>query len=427
MERIGIIATRLGGLDGVSLEVDKWTKFLKQNQKKVFFCCGKIEYPPEGFSQISGKNYQELKKANIIPELSISHPQNKIIRRMVFQKKFFVKDRFEEKVEIISDKIAKKIEEWARENKIEKIIVENINSLPDHIPAGVGIFKFLKRNSHIFCLFHHHDFYWERDYFKTSQRELNFYFKKFFPPKEIKNSLHVTINTIAQKELLKRHKISSIVVGNVFDGFSIKKDKYNSIFREKVGIKKEDLLFLVPVRIIPRKNIETAVEIVKKLQDLKIFLLIAGCCDYYQKDYFKKIKQKAKVLGEKIKFVCDLIAPRRFKKNIFTIFDVYANADFVLYPSFYEGWGNVIGEAMIGKIPLLVNRYPVFKKDIEKKGFWVVKMEKGMVSQRVIDEIKEVLENKDLKRKMTEKNYFLIKKYYGFDMLEKKLKKFLKI
>lgn len=35
-KRIGIISIRLGGLDGVSLEVDKWVKVLKRMGWQVF-------------------------------------------------------------------------------------------------------------------------------------------------------------------------------------------------------------------------------------------------------------------------------------------------------------------------------------------------------------------------------------------------------
>jgi hypothetical protein len=45
-KRIGIIATHLGGLGGVSLEVDKWVKVLKKMGWRVFLCAGEITYNP---------------------------------------------------------------------------------------------------------------------------------------------------------------------------------------------------------------------------------------------------------------------------------------------------------------------------------------------------------------------------------------------
>jgi mannosylglucosylglycerate synthase len=47
--RIGFIATRLSGTDGVTLEVEKWAQVLKRMGHDLFFCAGELDgYAKEG-------------------------------------------------------------------------------------------------------------------------------------------------------------------------------------------------------------------------------------------------------------------------------------------------------------------------------------------------------------------------------------------
>jgi hypothetical protein len=46
----------------------------------------------------------------------------------------------------------------------------------------------------------------------------------------------------------------------------------------------------------------------------------------------------------------------------------YAHADFVTFPSLYEGFGNALVEAMYFRMPTLVNRYSVYVSDIAPLG-----------------------------------------------------------
>jgi glycosyltransferase involved in cell wall biosynthesis len=43
-----------------------------------------------------------------------------------------------------------------------------------------------------------------------------------------------------------------------------------------------------------------------------------------------------------------------------SLWELYAHADFITYPSLYEGFGNAFLEAVYFKKPLLINRYAIF-------------------------------------------------------------------
>ena len=58
------------------------------------------------------------------------------------------------------------------------------------------------------------------------------------------------------------------------------------------------------------------------------------------------------------------------------------HADFVTYPSLYEGFGNALLEAIYFRKPVLINRYSIFVRDIEPKGFRLLTMD-GFVTPTV--------------------------------------------
>ena len=53
----------------------------------------------------------------------------------------------------------------------------------------------------------------------------------------------------------------------------------------------------------------------------------------------------------------------------FTLWDLYHHADFVAHPSIYEGFGNALPEHIYFQKPVLINRYSIFIRDIERKAF----------------------------------------------------------
>jgi glycosyltransferase involved in cell wall biosynthesis len=63
-----------------------------------------------------------------------------------------------------------------------------------------------------------------------------------------------------------------------------------------------------------------------------------------------------------------------------SLWELYAHADFITYPSLYEGFGNAFLEAVYFKKPLLINRYAIFVRDIEPKGFDLIVMD-GFLDQ----------------------------------------------
>jgi hypothetical protein len=102
------------------------------------------------------------------------------------------------------------------------------------------------------------------------------------------------------------------------------------------------------------------------------------------------------------------------------LWDIYPHADLVTYPSLYEGFGNALIETFYFRKPVVVNRYSIFVQDIEPKGFETVAMN-GYVTHDVVTQTKALLADENYRREMTETNYELGLKYYGYGELRKKM------
>ena len=103
-----------------------------------------------------------------------------------------------------------------------------------------------------------------------------------------------------------------------------------------------------------------------------------------------------------------------------SLWDLYVHADFITYPSLYEGFGNAFLEAVYFKKPILINRYAIFVRDIEPKSFDLIVMD-GYLTKKNVQKVREVLENQDLRERMTVHNYAVAARHYSYAMLKRQL------
>jgi glycosyltransferase involved in cell wall biosynthesis len=141
--------------------------------------------------------------------------------------------------------------------------------------------------------------------------------------------------------------------------------------------------------------------------------------------YEQRVRDYSKILNVNTVFVSDIINERRGMTNtgkkIYTLYDIYPHADLVTYPSNFEGFGNAFLEAIYFRKPIVVNRYSIYTMDIMPKGFSVIEID-GYVTDDVVRQTREVLENPELSKEMVEKNYEIASRCYSYSVLEQKLK-----
>jgi glycosyltransferase involved in cell wall biosynthesis len=247
-----------------------------------------------------------------------------------------------------------------------------------------------------------------------------------FPPR-LHSINHVVINSEARQQLSHRCGLSSIIIPNVldFDTPPPIMDDYARTMRQDLGLKDDESLLLQPTRIIARKGIEHAIELASRLKDKKAKLFISHQERDEGSDYFTRTMDYAALLGVEVIMCPDIIGAQRgfteTGRKKYSLSDCYLNADFVTYPSSYEGFGNAFLEALWFKKPVLVNRYSIFQSDIEPLDFDVVIME-NYVTNETVDTVRSLLESPKAVGLLADYNYEIGRKYFSYSLLEQRLR-----
>ena len=161
----------------------------------------------------------------------------------------------------------------------------------------------------------------------------------------------------------------------------------------------------------------------RRLDDPKYKLVISHAAGDEGFEYQDFLLEYAASRGVDMRIIAAHISAKREETSgpkKYTLWDVYPHADLVTYPSLYEGFGNAFLEAVYFHKPVLVNRYSIFVRDIEPKGFRTIDMN-GYVTSEVVAETRQVLEDSEYRREMVERNYELAQRHFSFDVLERHL------
>jgi glycosyltransferase involved in cell wall biosynthesis len=239
----------------------------------------------------------------------------------------------------------------------------------------------------------------------------------------------VVINSVADTQLSLRTGISSHIIYNVmdFDNPPEPPDEYTFDVRQALGIADDELFVLQPTRVVQRKGIEHAIELVHRL-GRKAKLVISHASGDEGWDYEKRLKEYSQLMNVDTIFVSDIINEERGTtpdgRKIYTLEDIYPYADLVTYPSTFEGFGNAFLETLYFKKPIVVNTYSIYLKDIKPKGFKVIEID-GYVTDKAVEQTKQVLDNPGFRQEMVEHDYALANKYFSYKVLHQNLRNFM--
>jgi glycosyltransferase involved in cell wall biosynthesis len=447
MSSVGILHYQVGATDGVSLEIDKWKRVLEEMGHTVHLCAGDL-----GSAQ-----------GTFIPEMYHHTPQAERLYRNTFIELRDYADDLAYRGEMLqfADGIEKHLRDFVRDKGIELLLPSNVWSVAVNPPVAIALARVM-RDFRLPTVAHHHDFYWERaDGVALTTATAIELVDKYLPPRG-PLLRHVVINSLAERELWERKGIRSTVVPNVFDFAAPpwQVDDYNRDLRSRIGLRAKDVLILQATRIVRRKGIELAIDFVRALdtperrarlhnsglydwrsfdEDSRIVLVLAG----YSRDdvaggYVSDLRRRIAETGIDALFIEDVVSARRHVRDgrkVYSLWDTYVFADMVTYPSLWEGWGNQFLEALRAQLPVVVFEYPVYKADIENKGFQVISLgsqiagrdEAGLVTvaptvmEAAADRAVDLLTNAELRQATVEHNLQLARSHYSLQALRRHL------
>ena len=398
---IGVIATRLAGTDGVSLESAKLVKIAEQYGHTVFYCAGELDSHLTGLSD---------------PRLHFEDELAKSLHDRAFMEK-------ETAVTLLPDihqraaELKRPLHQFFTQFNIDFVIVQQAFAIPMQLPLAQALTEVLAERN-LPCLAHNHDFYWERVRFLES--DISPFLDEYFPP-ALPKLTHAVINSLAQTALKERRGLDSFVIPNVFDFATPPPgiDDFNADFRQAIGLTDDDWLILQPTRVIPRKGIELAIELLHQLNDPRAKLVITHEAGDEGLDYLHELQAQAKARQVDLRYVPEVIDDQRRVENgkkIYSLWDAYPHADLVTYPSFIEGFGNALIETVYFGLPAVVNRYPVYSIDIGPLGFQFAEINEE-IALETVETVRGWLEHPETAVPLTTKNYALGNKYFSYETL----------
>ncbi len=401
--RIGFISTRFAGTDGVSLETAKWAGVLEAMGHTCFYFAGRCDRPPAS--------------SYVVPEAFFHEPEMDELHDILFTRTTRPPE-VTRRIQRLKDHFKEHLYRFVEQFDVDLLIVENALSIPVNVPFGMAIAELIAETGYP-TIGHHHDMAWERQRFQVNC--VGDYLAMAFPP-NLPTIRHVVINSVAGSQLAFRTGISSRVIPNVmdFDHPPAPPDDYTRSVRADLGLLPGEKFILQPTRVVQRKGIEHAIELVSRLGE-PARLVISHAAGDEGRAYEKRVRSYAARMGVPALFVADLIQQERGTlpdgRKVYTLSDIYPYADLVTYPSEIEGFGNAFLEAVYYRRPIVVNRYSIYEVDIKPKGFDVIEFD-GFITDESVAQAREALEDGERLREIVERNYQIARRHYSYSILQ---------
>ena len=426
----GIIHSLIGKNDGVSIVIDQSVNAMVKN---LNIPLGNIYFLAAHSSpRFNAQTHDIFWHKNEIHKTIIkkfSDPDDGTLDRLIHENALLARD-------IIAD--------FVQRNSIDIIIAHNTSHLYNFITAvGLGYyFEVLRKQNLIWpkILVWWHDSYFEREQFSTPGPVIEKYLK-YLPGTYVDGIVFInsTQPELAER-IFRKYGIErldeyfaerTVVIPNTHDMVWNWKDQdwnsnqlifppqdtYNRSFFKDIGLTamieaagfgmSETLILLQHTRIVPRKKIEFAIDLAfelekkfRKTQTKKcIALLISGHSGDEQAQYkefllsyFKikteenKVSSVFMIFGEDIILSHrDIIVDKKYY-NFAEVPSIVASVGGIgTYFSQVEGFGNNLLEMLAAGLPVVINRYGVYKTDLEPLGFNLPYIEDNIMDAALID------------------------------------------
>jgi glycosyltransferase involved in cell wall biosynthesis len=197
--------------------------------------------------------------------------------------------------------------------------------------------------------------------------------------------------------------------------------------RAELGMNEHGLLVVQPTRVVPRKGIELAIELVGRLGDPDAVLLITSPAGDEGLDYLVELERQAEKAKVRLRYAADRFEPDLEGKPVgpaHTLHDAYLAADLITYPSLYEGYGNALIEAIFYGKPVVVNRYSVYVADIAPLGLEFIEID-GEITDATVAEVRRAISDPERQARIAARNFEIARRRLSYKVLRRRLRRLL--
>lgn len=436
--RIGIIHSLIGKNDGVSIVIDQsveaMVKHMDIDLGKFFFLAA---HSSPRFNAQTNEVFWH--KSEVHKHIIQTFNNNDT-------------DGLEDLIHINACYARDVIKKWVEENHIDLIIAHNTSHPYNFITAvGLGYYiEELRAEGIIWpkLMVWWHDSYFERDIFANPNPVIQKYLKylpgTFVDAIAFINNQQIELGkkVFAQynkEKLDKFFEYRTAVIPNTTEipwdwknqhpnsnkMITPPQDHYNRTFFRDIGLlhelEKRDLtlndtvLLLQHTRVVPRKKIELAIDLAFQLekkfranqQHKCVALIVSGHSGDEQNRYLEDLhahyqllsaenpeSQVILIFGENhILSHRDIIVDKKFYNFAEIPSIIAAHGGIGTYFSEVEGFGNNLLEMMSFALPVVINKYQVYKEEIEQLGFTLPAIENGELTPDLVDAAYKLLTN----------------------------------
>jgi mannosylglucosylglycerate synthase len=403
---IGFLSFRFQGTDGVTLETAKWAEVFEEMGHTCYYFSGLSDRPSERSMVVEKAHFRHPEIREYYCKFFNNTKRTQEETRWIHQKRVFFKEQ---------------LYKFIQEFNIELLVPQNLLSFPQNIALSMALAEVIAETQ-IPTIAHHHDFTWERKALLVNS--IHDYISMACPP-GLRSIQHVVINSSASHQLARRVGVSSTIIPNVmnFEVPPSEPDEYAADVRQALGMDPDELLVLQPTRVVQRKGIEHAIELVSRLgRKARLVISHASGDDGYE--YEARVRDFARQMGVHAVFSSERFGEQRGRtedgRKIYALDDAYPHADLVTYPSLVEGFGNAFLEAIYFKKPIVVNNYAIYAIDIRPIGFKTIEID-DFVTEATIQQTLDILDNPELQEEMCKHNYQLALRHFSYRVLRNKL------
>jgi glycosyltransferase involved in cell wall biosynthesis len=285
---------------------------------------------------------------------------------------------------------------WLQNNSrdLDVLIAHNVATMHKNLPLTAALHRLAEERANgLRIILWHHDFAWTASQYR---QEMYAAYPWNLTKKAWDGVIHVVISEARKAEMVELTGIDPArvkVIPNGIDQFQVlglSKETVRLVHRFKLQL--AEPLFLAPVRITRRKNLELALRIIAQLRaDFpRVFLVITGPTGAHNpanQAYLQELTGMRKDLGLEEHV---LLLAEHYPAGVSStqIADLYRLSDALLMTSIEEGFGLPVLEAGLGKQVLFCSDIPALRAlSHEAATFFSIGEPEEQIARRIVDRL----------------------------------------